>query len=81
MAGKRGGRGPNGGPLLEERCPDHSVIMGIVAEIAGSTLPEQIAATYRDLVAKGREILRTEKAADVETVRPAPAAGQRRQRQ
>lgn len=81
MAGKYGGSGPNGGPLPEERWSDHPVIMGIIAEITGSTLPEQIAATYRDLVAKGREILRTQKAADVETLRPAPTAGQLRQRQ
>jgi hypothetical protein len=75
MAGNPDGNGPRGAALPEERLPDDPVIILLIAEIAGSTLPEQIARVYRDVVAKGREILRTQKTAGVVAV-----AGERYER-
>jgi hypothetical protein len=70
MAGNRDRNGRRGAALPEERLPDDPVIIGLIAEIAGSTLPEQIARVYRDVVAKGREIIRTQKTAGVVAVTP-----------
>lgn len=52
-------------PLPEQRWREDPVIMGIIGVITGCTLPEQIAQAYRDVVAKGREILGTQKATRV----------------
>ena len=57
--------------LQEHKLPDDPVIAGIIAVLAGSTLQEQIERTYRALVAQGREILRTEKAARGKAAAPA----------
>jgi len=70
--GRKRGRGAFGRPPLpEERRRDDILIMGIIAEITGSTLPEDIARTYRRIVAKGREILCTQKAPGVDRPRAA----------
>jgi hypothetical protein len=62
MAGNPDGNAPVVGTLPEERLPDDPVIIGLIAEIAGSTLPEQIARVYHRVLAKGHGILRTQRA-------------------
>jgi hypothetical protein len=47
-------------PLQDMILPTDPLIIGLVAMIAGGTLQDKIAATCRDLVAKGYEILRTQ---------------------
>lgn len=66
MGRKRGKGSLERPPLREVSWRDDSVIVGIIAEITGSTLPEHIARTYRRIVAKGREILCNQKAPGVE---------------
>jgi hypothetical protein len=49
-------------PLQDHMIPNDPLIIGLVSRLAGSTLQEKIAATYRDLVAKGCEILQKQTA-------------------
>jgi hypothetical protein len=44
-------------PLQDHIIPKDPLIIGLVAVIAGSTLQDKIAATYRDVIAKGCEVL------------------------
>jgi hypothetical protein len=44
-------------PLQDHIIANDPLIIGLVSMIAGSTLQDKIAATYRDLVAKGCEVL------------------------
>jgi hypothetical protein len=44
-------------PLQDVILPTDPLIIGLVSVIAGGTLQDKIAATYRDLIAKGREVL------------------------
>lgn len=54
---KRAGSRRAGRTLQEQRVPDDPLIVGLISRITGSTLQGQIARAYRDMIAKGREIL------------------------
>jgi len=47
-------------PLQDHIVPKDPLIIGLVSTVAGSTLQEKIAATCQDLIAKGREVLKTQ---------------------
>jgi hypothetical protein len=51
-------------PLQDDCLPSNPLLVGLIAALAGSALQEDIAAACRQLIAKGREILRRQSRAD-----------------
>jgi hypothetical protein len=62
--GKIAKSGIGAAPLQDDCLPQNPLLVGLIAALAGSALQEDIATACRQLIAKGREILRRQSKAD-----------------